>query len=273
MGLYNYLGEHQVKCFYLANVIIDSLDNLSIYSIGGILHQFKKGDNVPYKTLYYCYGKDFLIYDTRGITLKEDVVIHIIKDGKYVDTVEYSNLTKNMFVNNVIDVYGDKININIFEDIVDYYNAVVRREKDYIEYTKKYEKEANVNKNFYHDYKEQRISKEDFYTELEKQKNISDRVHNEINVPFNNRWRVKDTDLEDGTIIGHLLDCYTNLDKNIYEWNCIFDKFICYLKNENQDFMMLVSSYKEWCKLNDIIIDINKLEEMISLIEKRGVNF
>ena len=273
MGLYNYLGEHQVKCFYLANVIIDSLDNLSIYSIGGTLRQYEKGNEVPYKTLYYNYGKDFLIYDTRGISLNEEVIIHIIKDGKYFDTVEYSNLTKNMFVNNVVDVYGDKININIFEDIVDYYNAVVRREKDYIEYTKKYEKEANVNKNFYHDYKEQRISKEDFYTELEKQKNISDRVHNEINVPFNNRWRVKDTDLEDGTIIGHLLDCYTNLDKNIYEWNCIFDKFICYLKNENQDFMTLVSSYKEWCKLNDIIIDINKLEEMISLIEKRGVNF
>lgn len=275
MGLYNYLGAYQVKCFYLANVIVDSLDNLSLYTIGGTLRQFEVGDEVPYKTLYYNYGKDFLIFDTRGISLDDPVVIHIIKDGKFFDTVEYSRLSEDYFVPNVIDVYGEKLNIQKYEEILDYYNAVCKREKDYRELTEKYDKEFNVNKSFYQDYRAKVIEKEEFYEELEKAKKVSDRVHNEVNVPFNKRWRFDDficNDIGDGVIIGHLLDCYINLDKTVYEWNCIFDKFLEFIKKEGYKYETLVDSYRIWCKNNDISVIEDSLKEMTLRILKRGDN-
>ena len=78
MGLYNYLGNNQVKCFTIPNMIINSNGNLEIYCLEGKFIGYKRGSKVPYKTLYYNYGENFLIFDYRGVIYDEIPLIHII---------------------------------------------------------------------------------------------------------------------------------------------------------------------------------------------------
>lgn len=251
MGLYNYLGGHQVKCFTIPNIIITSDNKLDIYGLEGDFTYYKKGSKVPYKTLYYNYGENFLIFDYRGLYLEETPIIHIIKDGKYLRTVEYLKLKEEFFVNKVIDIYGNIINIEKYSDITNFIEELKNREIQDELLRKKYSEELCVVGYSMQDLRESKISSEKFMEDLEKRKVISDRITKELYTPFNNKWFIK----EDDQIIGYILQ----LLKDGHNIKKYYDKLLEFFKENELNYLEMIKNYEVWVKENNIEVDTSVL--------------
>lgn len=137
MGMYDNLKEYQVKCFPISNILIeDDVDfKLQNYYISGELRWFNRGHLVPYKTLYYNYGLDFMIFHYQDIFYNiMDIPIHIIKDGIYRKSVLYSKLSNRYSIFPVIDNAGSLLNIETVGDFKDLLGEAQYYMKKYHDY-------------------------------------------------------------------------------------------------------------------------------------------
>ena len=256
MGLYNYLGNNQVKCFTIPNMIINSNGNLEIYCLEGKFIGYKRGNKVPYKTLYYNYGENFLIFDYRGVIYDEIPLIHIIKNGKYSKTVEYQKLNEEDFINKVIDKFGNSINIKEYSDISTFIEDYKLRDKNSITLTKKYNEELDVKCYSISDLREKKVSSEQLIKDLDKRKIVLDKVTKEVYIPFSNKWFMEE---EDEQVIGYILYCYDNLD-NKEEYFCKLSEYF-----NNLNYSEMVEKYLDWANSNNIEVDVNKLKTIEDL--------
>lgn len=147
MGMYDNLKEYQVKCFPISNILIedeicnflptekDSNFTLKNYYINGELRWYNRGHLVPYKTLYYNYGLDFMIFHYQDIFYNiMDIPIHIIKDGIYRKSVLYSKLSNRYSIFPVIDNAGSLLNIETVGDFKDLLGEAQYYMKKYHDY-------------------------------------------------------------------------------------------------------------------------------------------
>lgn len=116
MSALDYINGEQVKCFYTPTYS----DNM--YYSNGKCCEFKDGDSVPSKELWYDYTDNFIIIDY--IYSGVNPLIHIIKDSKIYKTTNLENLVDSDFIDNnkVIDYYGKELNISSTEDILNFIN-------------------------------------------------------------------------------------------------------------------------------------------------------
>lgn len=147
MGMYDYLGEHQVKCFSISNILIedeicnflptekDSNFKLQNYYINGELRCYSRGHLVPYKTLYYNYGLNFIVFHYQDIFYNiVDIPVHIIKDGIYHKSVLCSKLSNRYSIFPVIDNVGSLLNIETIGDFKELLGEAQYYMKKYHEY-------------------------------------------------------------------------------------------------------------------------------------------
>lgn len=115
MGMYDYLNGEQVKCFY-SNLHCKENDEWQVCRSGGNLVEYQSGDELPLKTFYYKYPKDFLILD------EFDNIVHTIKDGKLHNTEELDDILNidTYLLNNVYDYYGKELKISSLENLKEY---------------------------------------------------------------------------------------------------------------------------------------------------------
>lgn len=128
MGMYDYLGEYQVKLFYIP-LFYKPFSEDGGYSLthsGGSLRSFGKGDQLPLETGYYKYCKDFCIFDNNcedygecGLGVFRDLV-HIIKDGMYLKTVVLDDFDEKDIGDAVYTYYGRMLNINNKKDFYEH---------------------------------------------------------------------------------------------------------------------------------------------------------
>lgn len=85
MGMYDTLNGEQVKCFPWHSFDVMSLTpSGSIGSHGGNLKYYDNGSKIPYRSLAYNYGKNFIIFDFNPDLDPNDSsnwVAHVIEDG------------------------------------------------------------------------------------------------------------------------------------------------------------------------------------------------
>lgn len=156
MGLYDTINGEQVKVFPWYNFYPSSLSESPVTGHGGslryysskaekeedkkVLESFCKNknsfsdstpknmddDKVPYHSLAYNYGKDFIIIDFRPDLSDDQWVAHVIKDGRIKKTVyaskadkEFEDDLKN--TGRVVDYWGDDgFNFKTLDDIKRY---------------------------------------------------------------------------------------------------------------------------------------------------------
>lgn len=118
MGMYDTLNGEQVKCFPWFSLYVSSKDdtNCCITSHGGNLEGYGNGSEIPYRSLAYNYGKDFIIFDfIPGLTTDEieDWVAHVVEHGCLKASVyrneandEFEKMLKKSTKN--IDYYGEE---------------------------------------------------------------------------------------------------------------------------------------------------------------------
>lgn len=118
MGMFDTMGDHQVKCFYKPTVLLKKAqsenDELLVWESGGSLNFYKRFSKVPYKTMYYDYGKDFMIFHTCGVG---EGVVHIVKFGRYIKTVHHTELNTRLCpIRSVFSQYGEELAIEKKKD-------------------------------------------------------------------------------------------------------------------------------------------------------------
>lgn len=269
MGLYNYLGNEgeQVKCFYVPCIHVKrdpktGMANAEFYTSGGLLNSYTK--EVPYRTYYYNYGKDFLILDY--VCIYDEPFVHIIQNGEYVDTVNYQKVPQNTIFDIVIDNYGRRLNIQSLEELTQFiaeYNQSKELEQ---ELEKKYFAEANMSikipsVEYFKD-----MSQDEMYKYFNRRSAIYDEIYKVANKPFVDQWLLPEE--PEVSIIGLLLSDYEKkrqednefLDAYEYEWHVAFPAVVQHLKKlgiENP-----IEAYLEWAKHNKIEIDKNYIYQL-----------
>ena len=64
MGMYDTLNGEQVKCFPWFSFYVSAMDTKGVVtSHGGDLKYYGNGSEIPYRSLAYNYGKNFIIFD------------------------------------------------------------------------------------------------------------------------------------------------------------------------------------------------------------------
>lgn len=123
MGMYDTINGEQVKIFDVPIISLgDEIFGFLSFS-GGSLCEFGIGDEVPYKTKWYNYTKNFNILDFFP-EFYDETVIHIIRDGKNEGIIPLSSVIDEIFTCDCYDSRGRKMKISSKDDIEEYIKKV-----------------------------------------------------------------------------------------------------------------------------------------------------
>ena len=114
MGMYDYLGEEQVKLFYIPifSKGNDEEEPMTWHS-GGKLNTYNEGDLLPLRTTYYRYPDNFLIYDYRS----DSGIVFVVSDGRFNRTTTIKELSEEDIKVPVYGYYGNQWNIQNLNDL------------------------------------------------------------------------------------------------------------------------------------------------------------
>lgn len=268
MGLYDYLGEEQVKCFGVPTVGItpegDSF-KLFIHCMGGNLRYYPRGSAVPYKTSFYNYGKNFMVFDYRTFNYGEPICddelrVHIIRNGRYFRTVRYDRVPSRYKIGLVLDNYGEVINIkthNDFKEIV--YNWRYSHVL-YDELQEKYREEMGIpNMLRLNRFDLEKYSKEEINEMFEKHRECMDRASDEALKPFSDTWyggtEKIDKEMNKGWPFGALYDVLEKQKISEFDKYWIARLFEKEVGNKGGSLILDLKEYLDWCTINGIKVD------------------
>lgn len=115
--MYDFLGNTQIKCF--PTPMLSPVEDtkgvdpaaFDLWYMDGAFRRYTKGDRVPYKTLWYDYGKNFMVFDYRD-SEGNGGLVHIISGGKYIKSVPYDELNTHWYpIRRVISKTGQPLKI------------------------------------------------------------------------------------------------------------------------------------------------------------------
>ncbi|WP_455649821.1 hypothetical protein [Enterocloster citroniae] len=134
MGMYDTICGDQVKCFYKQFEY-----NGESWSSGGSLKCFDIGDEVPYKTDYYDYTKNFNIINIWNVfNLEDSNILTGIRNGRVVfsKTLEEGTESDWSDVEKCISSYGETLRIATQKQALGYAAAIKvydQRKYEYIQ--------------------------------------------------------------------------------------------------------------------------------------------
>jgi hypothetical protein len=261
MGMYDYLGTdgEQVKCFYVPIFQVDEQTGKSSFgSSGGMLKGYNK--EVPFKTFYYNYGKNFIVFDYQ-LRLYDYPIVHVIQNGEYFGTFEYDKVPDDITFDKAIDEYGDELNIRTIDDILWFIETWddMRTTQEILE--AKYCKKAGVPLKI-PSFKEFNMSPEKHLEYMRLRKNIQTRVQKKTSIPFHAKWYESDSEVP--YMLGGILCLSKASPFNEYSLKDSDISILCrdaieYLREKGIDNP--IDEYIEWAKENDIELTENEIRE------------
>lgn len=114
--MYDTLNGNQVKLFKVP-FLIEVNGSFEIQEGLGSFSFYSNGDVVPFKTPYYDYTEDFIVFDYRT----EDKPIHIIKDGKLSKSLSLKEMADFEFDSKfkMFGKFGEGLNVFCYEDMLE----------------------------------------------------------------------------------------------------------------------------------------------------------
>lgn len=250
MGMYDYFGKYQIKIF---GVPIFYESNLygGISLMGGKLITYNKGDKLPLRELWYKYPNNFIVLDNNTEEYEDNFrwLVHIIKDGKYFNTVELKDFNNKDLGQATYDYHGNLLNIKSKDDMY----KVIGLKNEHKDKQNKLEKSyfpegvfECINTN---------IQKYDY---LEKE---YDNKLNEINKKYNKQIYLKNKDYDVclfGEYLNLAIDAYNTRDKEKDSFRD-YEQYYTQIKTTMKDFLNsqpkeLLNKYFAW--VGDLIPDV-----------------
>lgn len=134
MGMYDTICGDQVKCFYK-----QFEHDGGLWTSGGSLNYYNIGDEVPYKTDYYDYTRNFNIINIWDESETEDNnILTGIRDGKVIFSKKLTEGVESDWTNmqKCISYYGEELKISAQDEALDYAKAVREYERQKFDYIK-----------------------------------------------------------------------------------------------------------------------------------------
>ena len=271
MGLYDYLGDSQVKCFTRAGVGIKPDKNngfeLILSALGGKLKYYSRGSLVPYKTTFYNYGKDFMVFDYRTFNYDEginhdELMVHIIRNGHYFRSVRYDRMPSRYKIGLVLDNYGEVVNIKTHNDFKEIVYDWRYQHKRYDELCEFYRKEVGIPDILsisFDKIKELNLSQEELKDILDKNSECMDKASAESLNCFSETWykgtKEIDDEMNKGWPFGALYYALENQNISEYDKYWIARLFEKEIENKGQSLILELKDYLDWCSKNEIKVD------------------
>lgn len=268
MGLYDYLGSNQVKCFPIAvakycrpwNSLKED-KKFEVYELNGDLRSFPRGTIVPYKTLYYNYGKDFIVLDYFQYDKDDVYKVNIVQNGRFKRSVDFRNFPSRYNIGLVLDKHGSVLNVKTPGDI----KEIVYSHKYYSDAYAEASKENNIN-SYLERVRTENLSEKEALDYLDSVKARIEKVRQETLDIFNQMWYAENEEqdkvINGGWPLGGLISSmlFFNYD-DIKIRECI-EGFMTLVNEQNKNIDVIFKDYVEWCKMSDISIEISELYEL-----------
>lgn len=269
MGMYDYLGSEQVKVFSVPLVNVSShdsdLNNVKChygYS-GGRLNGYGKKSPVPYKTSFYNYGPNFIVFDYRGfIEEDEELLMHVIENGCFKKSYPIDSIPKSLKITRVVDNYGRSLNIANISDFLDCHQEHVEAQNLHQELKKKYCEAENIPWRLPHISEFKEMSKEEQENFFKKYDVCSQKAYDDSLKVFVDKW-FADENCEDLTYIGALLDEMKSGTRPEWVWYPICKDYVQTIANK--DFGSLenaINKYCEWCAAYNVECDATNIKNI-----------
>lgn len=116
-NMYDTINGEKVNCFPWSSYC---MPGMPINEHHGSMKQFENGDNVPYRSLSYNHGKNFVVLDVNPQNEDLSFAAHIIQDGKLVKSVwsdDIDDLDNYMHHRVVGSDWYYILNINSVDDV------------------------------------------------------------------------------------------------------------------------------------------------------------
>ena len=270
MGMYDYLEGEQVKLFdFPCNPLKRNSNKLNDvfyqeHFIEGNFRRYKKGNKVPYRTLFYNYGENFIVFDYRYFSFeKEEPLIHVVENGIYVNSFRYSKIPDDLKIDLVVDKFGHPVNIVKKEDFKDIIDEFLFYDEKYFELINKYEKELNVFKVSIENFRSH--TKEENKINIKKATEARDKAFKESFDIFNKKW-IKDKldpvviGINKCSEFGYIIHSVKN-NENIHEWEK-YKIVQLFISEQIKDINELIEEYVSWVQ------DLTTKVEIVSIIDK-----
>lgn len=253
MGMYDFLGKTQVKLFTdpvvlhpdSIGVVKEPITELKYWPMTGNLKTYNVFNKVPYRTMYYDYGKNFMVFDPRGLI--DAGRVYIIMYGRYIGSIHYSMMANDMYnITTVVDTKGEALN--------------VKRASDFGVMLKDFEVQA-VKESFYcekfWEKHEDAVGEERSNLFLQLTSEV-EKIHKEVT----DKWYKSNNEIHEGWEVGGFLCgiypiCSTDSDVANYV-NLFLDK----IGRKNID--QVSEAYCWWCSKHDIPVFFDNLVEFLS---------
>lgn len=271
MGLYNYLDEYQVKCFPKAAVGLaldkDGKFKLNLVDLGGDLIEYPIGSKVPYKTPYYNYGTDFMIFDFRTFNFYEPIVedelmVHIIRRGCYIKSVRYDKVSFQYSIDLVLDNNGCVINVKTPADFKKIVNEWRESHIQYHKLSEKYRNEKGVIDimgKSWTEIQELKLSDSEIMTLIDANNECLDKASKETLDKFNKKWyksvEKRDNQLNKGWPFGGLYFALDGQKISEHDKYWIARLFKTEVEKAGRNFDTALKEYFAWCISNKVRVD------------------
>lgn len=134
MGMYDTICGDQVKCFYK-----QFEHGGELWTSGGSLNYYNIGDEVPYKTDYYDYTRNFNIINIWDeLDTEDNNILTGIRDGKVIFSKKLTEGVESDWTNmqKCISYYGEELKISAQDEALGYVKAVREYERQKFDYIK-----------------------------------------------------------------------------------------------------------------------------------------
>ena len=278
MCFFDNLEEHQVKCFSYPYLRVTK-DTIDIGTNCGAWKYFKKGEEVPYRTNYYDFGENFMVFDIRKTFWGSSFtgLVHIVENGRYVDSMHYSALTENHPIYLVVDQYGKPLKIKTKTDFEQVINDEVDSAKKFEEFKKMYliQMAAIPLTGICSSSDLRKLQAEkgwsDKFVIEQIQKNDSARAmaYEDAIEPFWKKWydSKKMQQICSNSPIAILYEVYLK-EKSTYEWEKIVARFEYTAEQENTSLDIQIRLYLDWAEEHRIKIK----PDFYELFPKKGAD-
>ena len=132
--MYDTICGDQVKCFYK-----QFEHDGELWTSGGSLNYYNIGDEVPYKTDYYDYTRNFNIINIWDeLDTEDDNILTGIRDGKVIFSKKLTEGVESDWTNmkKCISSYGEELKISAQDEALGYAKAVREYERQKFDYMK-----------------------------------------------------------------------------------------------------------------------------------------
>lgn len=269
MGMYDYIGHSgdQVKCFYVPCISINPTTDPPTVCFGTSGGRLECVNDAPYMTPYYNYGKDFVILSGAFIWDGHATEIHVVRDGKWVETIKIEEMPDTYDMpSTVVGYQGTRYKAHTVAELKQMLADYIWADETYNSIFANGLEQHNLSGRLLNIDRARTLPHDELMAEINIRNELHTVAYENSTKPINEKWL--DTSHEsDAELIGLAYATWEmSKDPNRYqypeeEWKAI----VADLYDRLKDMGDLLEVYKDWCAKEGIVVDHEEVKHFVDM--------